>query len=51
MSDALEEHDGEVRTSVRNITNLHFADDAVAEKEKELEDLTESFDETCTGVK
>ena len=41
MSDALEEHDGKVSISDRNITNLRFADDieAAAEEEQELEAL------------
>ena len=39
MSDALEEHDGKVRISSRNIIKLQFADDidAVAEEEQEQE--------------
>ena len=49
MSDALEEHDGNVSIGGRNITNLRFADDidALAEEEQELEALVESLDETC----
>ena len=45
MSDALEEHDGKVSISGRNITNLRFADDidALAEEEQELETLVESL--------
>ena len=37
MSDALEEHDGKVSISSRNIMNLLFAEDidAVAEEEQE----------------
>ena len=50
MSDALEEHDGEVSIGGRNITNLWFADDidALAEEEQELEALVENLDKTCT---
>ena len=53
MSDALEEHDGKVSISGRNITNLRFADDidALAEEEQELEALVESLDKTCTRYK
>ena len=53
MSDALEEHDGEVSIGGRNITNLWFADDidALAEKEQEIEALVESLDKTCTRYK
>ena len=52
MSDALEEHDGKVSLSGRNITNLRFADDmdALAEEEQELEALVEK-DKTCTRYK
>ena len=53
MSDAPEEHDGEVSIGGRNITNLRFADDidALAEEEQELEALVESLDKTCTRYK
>ena len=51
MPDALEEHVGKVSMGGRNITNMHFADDAVVEKEQELEALIESLDKTCTGVR
>ena len=53
MSDALEEHDGKVSISGRNITSLRFADDidALAEEEQELEALVESLDKTCTRYK
>ena len=44
MSDVLEEHDEKVSIGGRNITNLRFAEDAVAEKEQELEAQTESLD-------
>ena len=55
MSDALEEDNGKLSISGRNITNLRFADDilvdALAEEEQELETLVESLDETCTRYK
>ena len=53
MSDALEEHDGKVSISGRNITNLRFTDDidALAEEQQELEALVESLDKTCTRYK
>ena len=53
MSDALEEHDGNVSIGGRNITNLRFADDidALAEEEQNLETLLESSDKTCTMYK
>ena len=53
MSDALEEHDGNVSIGGRNITNLRFADgiDALAEEEQEIEALVESLDKTCTRYK
>ena len=53
MYDALEEHDGEVSTGGRNITNLRFADgiDALSEEEQGLEALVESLDKTCTRYK
>ena len=53
MSAALEEHDGKVSTSGRNITILRFADDidALAEEEQELEALVESLDKTYTRFK
>ena len=46
MSDALEEHDGNVSIGGRNITNLRLA-----EEEQELEALAESLDKTCTIYK
>ena len=51
MSDALEEHDGKVSISSRNIINLQFAKDldAVAEEEQEQETLGESLNKTCTN--
>ena len=53
MSDTLEEHDGNVSISGRNITNLRFADgiDALAEREQELEAQVESLDKTCRWYK
>ena len=41
MTDALEEHDGEVSIGGRNITSLRVTDDidALAEEEQELEAL------------
>ena len=50
MSDALEEHDGNVSIGGRNITSLRFAD-ALTEKEQELEALVESLNKTCTSYK
>ena len=53
MSNALEEHDGRVSISGKNITNLRFADDidALAEEKQELEALVKSLDKTCTRYK
>ena len=53
MTDALEEHDGNVSIGGRNVTNLRFVDDidALAEEEQELEALVESLDKTCTRYK
>ena len=53
MSDALEEHDGKVSMSARNITNLRFADDidALAKEEQGLEALVENLDKICTRYK
>ena len=53
MSDALEEHDGKVSISSRNIMNLLFAEDidAVAEEEQQQETLVESLNKTCTRYK
>ena len=52
MTDALEEHDGKVSISCRNITNLRFADDidALAEEEQELEAPIESVDKNTHKV-
>ena len=45
MSDALEEHDGKVSISGRNITNLQFFNDidALAEEKQKLEVLVGSL--------
>ena len=53
MSDALEEHDGKVSISSRNIINLQFAEDidAIAEEEQEHKTLVESLNKTCTRYK
>ena len=53
MSDALEEHDGKVSISSRNIINLQFVKDidAVAEEEQEQETLVEGLNITCTRYK
>ena len=53
MSNALEEHDGQISIGGRNITNLRFADvtDALAEEEQELEALVENIDKICTRYK
>ena len=50
MSDALEEHDGNVCIGGRNITNLWFPD-SLAEEEQGLETLVESLDKACTRYK
>ena len=51
-SDALEEHDGKVSISIRNIINLQFADDidAVAEEEQEQESQVESLDKNLHKI-
>ena len=53
MSDVLEEHDGKVSMSGRNISNLRLADDtnSVAKGEQEPDALVESLDKTCTRHK
>ena len=53
MSDALEEHDGKVSISSRNIINQQFVEDiaAVAEEGQEEETLVESLIKTCTRYK
>ena len=53
MSDALEEHDGKIRISSRNIINLQFAEDihATAEEKQKQETLVESLNKTCTRYK
>ena len=50
MSDALEEHDGKVSISSRNIINLQFAKDldAIAGEEQEHQTLVESLNKTRT---
>ena len=49
----MEDHDRNISTGVRNITNPRFADEiaAVAEEEQELKALVESLDKTCTRYK
>ena len=44
MCDALEKHDEKVSIGGRNITDLRFAEDAIAEEEQGLEALIESLD-------
>ena len=53
MSDALEEHDGKISISSRNIINLQFTEDidAIAEEKQEQETLVESLNKTCTWYK
>ena len=53
MSDALEEHDGKISISSKNIINLQFAEDidAMAEEKQEQETLVESLNKTCTWYK
>ena len=53
MSDALEDHDGKISISSRNIINLQFANDidAIAEEKQEQEILVESLNKTCTRYK
>ena len=53
MSDALEEHGGQVSIYSRNVTNLRFVDDidALVAEEQELETLVQSLDKTCTRYK
>ena len=59
MSDALENHDGKVRISSRNIINLQFAENIdavavcgmVAAEEQEQRTLVESLNKTCTQYK
>ena len=50
MSDALEEHVGQVSIGGKIVTNWHFADDidAQAEGEQKQEALVESLDKTST---
>ena len=53
MSDALEEHDGKVSISSRNIINLQFVEDiaAVAEEEQEQETLVEVSSKPAQGIR
>ena len=53
MSDAVEEHDGKISISSRNIISLQFVEDigAVTEEEQEQETLVESLNQTCTRYK
>ena len=53
MFDALEEHDGKVSISSRNMIYLQFVDDidAVAEEKQEQETLVEGLNKTCTRYK
>ena len=53
MTDALEEHDGNVSIGGRYISSLQFADDihALAEEKQELETLVGSLDKTSTRYK
>ena len=53
MSDSLEENDGKVSISSRNIINLQFVKgiDAVAEEEQEQETLDEGLNKTCRRYK
>ena len=52
MTDALEEHDGKVGTSGRNITHLWFAidTDALAEEKQELEALVKASTKPAQGI-
>ena len=51
MTDALEDHDGNVSTGGRTITNLRFADeiDGLAGEEEEPAKLAERLDKASTG--
>ena len=51
MTDALEDHDGNVSTGGRTITNLRFADeiDGLAGEEEELGKLVECLDKASTA--
>ena len=51
MTDALEDHEGTVRTGGRTITNFRFADDidGLAGEEKELANLVERLDKASTA--
>ena len=49
MTDALEEHYGNVNIGGRNKPNLRFSDDiaALADEEQEQEAVIDSLDKTC----
>ena len=51
MTDALEDHEGNVSTGGRTITNLRFADDidSLAGEEEELVNLVERLDKASTA--
>ena len=51
MTDALEDHEGNVSIGGRTITNLHFADDidGLAGEEEELAKLVERLDKASTA--
>ena len=51
MTEALEDHEGTIRTGGRTITNLHFADDidGLAGEEEELANLVERLDKASTA--
>ena len=53
MSDALEEHGGNVRIGGRNITNLQFANDidVLAEEKQELEALVKVSTKPAQGIR
>ena len=52
MSNAMEEHDGNVTRSCRSTTNLRFVDtDALAEEQQELKALVERLNKTCTRIR
>ena len=48
MTEALNDDEVTVSIGGRNIANLRFADDGLAEREKELADLVERLDKTST---
>ena len=51
MTDAVEDHEGNVSTGERTITNLRFADDidGLTEEEEELAKLVERLDKASTA--